>query len=129
MEMRQSPSRKKPITPVYGPMAQRAALVKMQHDPHHRLHQLLMLVAAYIDAGEQSPDVGELADRMRARPAEIRSMLRVLCEQDLIRIGRGVRGSASDTCRYELTAKVWQAATTTADDSDRAADRDGRGRW
>jgi hypothetical protein len=52
------------VEPVLGPLARRAARLPPSY-PLEKKHRLLLtLIAAYADAGEQSPPVRELARRL-----------------------------------------------------------------
>lgn len=115
------------VAPVLGPLARGAARMKIVDDQGGRLRRLLILIAAFADAGEDAPLVADLACRLGVNAGAIPSMLRELARQDLIYIRRSLQRAERYRYAYELTPQARQIAKLTSG-SDPAARRSARSR-
>ncbi|MHB1537132.1 MAG: hypothetical protein ACYCUM_13950 [Solirubrobacteraceae bacterium] len=71
--------------PTLGPLARGAAATAITgKDP--LLRKLLILLAAYADAGEASPPVRELERRLRCPPERIDGLLKALIAERLLHV-------------------------------------------
>lgn len=94
-----SPRARPTKEPVMGPLTRQAMNVPLRGEPR----RLLVLLAAYADAGERSPSARELSARMHCSVKRIDTLCRLLYREGLLSVRRRAeRGTQRNVYKLRL---------------------------